>query len=97
MSNEQSIELVHSLLSAHCSPLSVLHGDRSGQRRIASSAHAVDLSVWQDVQVFGILYLSVIAGEMKRNVWALTYTPAMVVSIWGIWHATHWPPALPLL
>jgi hypothetical protein len=31
-------------------------------------AQAVDLSVWQDVQGFGILYFSVMAGVMKANV-----------------------------
>jgi len=31
-------------------------------------AHAVDLPVWQDVHEFGILYLSVMAGVMKRKV-----------------------------
>ena len=44
------------------------HGERSGQRRKASAAQAVDLSAWHDVQGFGILYLSVIAGVMKANV-----------------------------
>ena len=31
-------------------------------------AHAVSLSVWQEVHGLGILYLSVIAGVMKRKV-----------------------------
>src|SRR5713226_140654 len=35
---------------------SARHGERSGQCRIASAAHAVVLSVWQDVHGFGILY-----------------------------------------
>ncbi len=35
----------------------------------------VDLSVWQDVQGLGILYLSVIAGEMNLNVCELTKEP----------------------
>jgi hypothetical protein len=37
-------------------------GERSGQRRIASVAQAVDLSVWHEVQGLGMLYLSVIDG-----------------------------------
>jgi len=41
------------------------HGERPGQCRIASAAHAVVLSVWQDVHGLGILYLSVIAGAMN--------------------------------
>ena len=73
-----------SSLTAHGSLLSILHGDLSGQWRMASRAHAVDLSLWDDVQGFGIEYLSVIAGEMNRNVWALTLTPAVVVSIFGM-------------
>jgi hypothetical protein len=47
---------------------STRHGDRSGQRRKACVAHCVDLSLWQEVQGLGILYLSVIAGEMKAKV-----------------------------
>ena len=31
-------------------------------------AHAVDLSVWQEVHGFGILYFSVMDGVMKRKV-----------------------------
>ena len=52
-------------------------------------AHAVVLSVWQEVQGFGILYFSVIAGVMNANVCACTLTFAMVVSIAGMWQLTH--------
>ena len=45
-------------------------GEVSGQWLMASSAHAVDLSWWQEVQGLGILYRSVMAGEMNRKVWA---------------------------
>ena len=64
-------------------------GERSGQRRITSVAQAVDLSVWHDVQGLGILYLSVTAGVMNAKVCARTFTSAMVVSIFGMWQATH--------
>ena len=60
-----------------------------------SVAHAVLLSVWHEVQGFGILYLSVIAGVMNAKVCPCTFTSAMVVSIFGIWQATHWLAALP--
>ena len=65
-------------------PQSMRHGERSGQCRKASVAQAVVLSAWQVVQGFGILYLSVIAGVMKANVCARTFTSAIVVSILGI-------------
>ena len=48
----------------------MLQGEVSGQWLMASSAHAVDLSWWQEVQGLGILYRSVMAGEMNRKVWA---------------------------
>ena len=48
-------------------------------------AHLVDLSSWHDVQAFGILYLSVIAGVMNRKVCALTNEPGTpCVSIFGM-------------
>ena len=74
------------------------HADSSGQWLIASLAHAVFLSLWHDVHGFGIRYLSVISGAMKRNVCACTNvsgTPS--VSIAGMWQATHWLPRLPSL
>lgn len=46
------------------------HGERSGHLLNSFVAHAVDLSAWHDVHGFGILYLSVIAGLMNRNVCA---------------------------
>ena len=70
-------------------------GERSGQWRSASVAHAVVLSVWQEVQGFGILYFSVIAGVMNANVCACTLTFAMVVSIAGIWQLAHSLPGVP--
>jgi hypothetical protein len=60
-------------------------------------AQAVVLSEWHEVQGFGILYLSVIAGVIKANVCALTFTSAIVVSIFGIWQATQLLPADPFL
>ena len=74
---------------------SALQADRSGHCRIASFAHAVVLSEWHVVQGFGIWYFSVIEGVMNANVCALTFTSAIVVSIFGIWHATHALPAEP--
>ena len=76
---------------------SMRQGDSSVQWRMASAAQAVFLSMWQDVHGFGILYLSVIAGVMKANVWALTKTPGIVTSIFGMWHATHALPVEPSL
>jgi len=53
-------------------------------------AQSVDLSVWQDVQGLGILYLSVIAGEMNLKVCELTKLPGTPwASIFGMWQATH--------
>lgn len=70
----------------------IRQGERSGHRRIASVAQAVDLSAWHDVQGLGILYSSVMPGVMKANVCARTLTSAIVVSIFGMWQATHWLP-----
>jgi hypothetical protein len=64
---------------------------------MASVAQAEDLSVWQDVQGLGILYLSLMAGVMNAKVCARTFTSAMVVSIFGMWQATHWLPGEPAL
>jgi len=74
--------------------LSPRHGDTPDQFRNASRAHAVDLSVWQDVQGFGILKSSVIFGVMNANVWLRTLTLAMVCSIFGMWQAMQSLPAL---
>lgn len=53
-------------------------------------AHAVVWSLWHDVQAFGILYFSVMAGVMNRKVCALTKEPGTPsLSIFGIWQATH--------
>ncbi len=76
---------------------SALHGDRSGQCRKISVAQAVVLSAWHDVQGFGILYLSVIAGVMKANVCERTFTSAIVVAIFGMWQAMQLLPAEPFL
>ena len=59
-------------------------GEPSGQCCKVSVAQAVDLSVWQVVQGFGILYFSVIAGVMNANVCERTFTSAIVVAIFGI-------------
>lgn len=64
---------------------------------MASAAHAVFLSEWQDVQAFGILYLSVMAGVMNENVCARTNTPGISASIFGMWQATQAAPAEPSL
>ena len=55
------------------------------------------LSVWQEVQGFGIWYLSVIAGDINANVCTRTFTSPSVVAIFGMWHATHWLPVEPFL
>ena len=61
------------------------HGDVVLQVRSSFVAQSVDLSAWQDVQAFGILYLSVIAGEMNLKVWDLTNEPGMPwVAIFGM-------------
>lgn len=60
-------------------------------------AQAVVLSAWHEVQGFGVLYLSVIAGVMKAKVWDLTFTSAIVVSIFGIWQAMQLLPGEPFL
>lgn len=59
-------------------------GEPSGQYCKVSVAQAVDLSVWQVVQGFGILYFSVIAGVMNAKVCERTFTSAIVVAILGI-------------
>jgi hypothetical protein len=52
---------------------------------MADVAQSVDLSLWQDVQALGILYLSVMAGVMNRNVCDETNAPGTPwVSIFGI-------------
>ncbi len=57
---------------------------------ISFVAQSVDLSVWQEVQGLGILYLSVIAGETNLKVCELTKVPGTPwLSIFGMWHATH--------
>lgn len=49
-----------------------LYSSRQGERSVhwlkAFVAHAVVLSEWHDVHALGILYLSVMAGLIKRNV-----------------------------
>jgi hypothetical protein len=40
-------------------------------------------------------YLSVIAGDKTANVCARTFTSPSVVTIFGMWHATHWLPVEP--
>jgi hypothetical protein len=56
----------------HCP---TLHGDVVFQVLNSFVAQSVDLSVWQDVQGLGILYLSVIDGEMNLKVCELTKVP----------------------
>lgn len=60
------------------------HGETFDHWFSASVAQVVLLSLWQEVQGFGMPYFSVIEGEMKSNVWLRTLTSAMVVAISGI-------------
>ncbi|HZL28807.1 MAG TPA: hypothetical protein VFC39_19935, partial [Acidobacteriaceae bacterium] len=60
------------LIVPHCP---TRHGEVVFQLSNSLLAQSVDLSVWQDVQGFGILYLSVIAGVMNLNVCELTNEP----------------------
>jgi hypothetical protein len=63
----------------------IRHGDVVFQVIISFVAQSVDLSVWQDVQAFGVLYLSVIAGEMNLKVCELTNAPGTPwVAIFGM-------------
>ena len=71
------------------------HGENSGQVLSASLTHGTVLSVWQLLQAFGILNVSVASGGMNWNVWLRTLTSAMVCSIFGMWQATHSLPAEP--
>jgi hypothetical protein len=55
-------------------------------------AQSLDLSVWQDVQGLGILYLSVIDGEMNLKVCELTKVRGTPwVSIFGMWQVSRCP------
>ena len=88
-------ESVEPRVSLHCP---TRHGEVVFQVTSSFVAQSVDLSVWQDVQGLGILYLSVMAGEMNLKVCELTKVPGTPwVSIFGIWHATHRLPGLPSL
>ena len=64
------------------------HSTRQGETLVhwlmASSAHAVLLSVWQEVHGFGTPYRSVMAGDTNRNVWLRTFTEAIVWAICGM-------------
>jgi hypothetical protein len=60
------------LSSGHCP---TRHGDVVCQVISSFVAQSVDLSVWQEMQGLGILYLSVIAGEMNLKVCELTKVP----------------------
>ncbi len=51
------------------------HGDVVFQVVSSFVAQSVDLSVWQEVQGLGILYLSVIAGELNLKVCERTNVP----------------------
>src|ERR1700730_17986964 len=76
-------------------PAAMRQGDRSFQLFNAWVVHAVVLSVWHRLHALGICSASVSAGVMNLKVWARTFTSAIVCSILGMWHATHWLPALP--
>lgn len=74
-------------VSLHCP---TRHGDVVFQVISSFVAQSEDLSVWQDVQGLGILYLSVMAGEMNLKVCELTNAPGTPwASIFGMWQATH--------
>src|SRR4029078_11466339 len=73
------------------------HGERSCQVLRTPVAQAVVLSLWHRLQAFGIFNASLSDGEIKRKVWARTFTSAMVCSIFGMWQAMHSLPALPSL
>ena len=72
-------------------------GEVFGHRFKASVAQAVDLSAWHTLHGLGIFRVSVLAGEIKRNVWLRTFTLVIVWAILGMWQATHSLPALPAL
>jgi hypothetical protein len=65
-------QAVEPTVSLHCP---TRHGDVVFQVISSFVAQSVDLSVWQDVQGLGILYLSVIAGEVNLKVCELTNVP----------------------
>ena len=71
-----------SIAFAHCP---TRQGEVDFQLNSSLFDQSVDLSVWQDVQGFGILYLSVIAGVMNWKVCELTNEPGTpCVSIFGM-------------
>jgi hypothetical protein len=75
-------QAVEPAVSLHCP---TRHGDVVVQVIRFFVAQSVDLSVWQDVQGLGILYLSVIAGEMNLKVCELTKAPGTpCVSTFGM-------------
>src|SRR6185437_14812558 len=79
--------VVEPMVFLHCP---IRHGEVVLQVVNSFVAQSVDLSVWQDVQGLGILYLSVIAGEMNLKVCELTKVPGTPwVSIFGMWQVTH--------
>ena len=70
--------------------LPTLQGDTFDHFSNSDAAQPVVLSEWQELQGFGILYLSVIAGVMNWNVWDRTNEPGTPsLSIFGMWQAMH--------
>ena len=68
----------------------IRHGDVFVHVSNSLVAHSVDLSLWHDVQAFGIWYLSDIAGAMNLKVCELTNDPGTPsAAIFGMWQATH--------
>jgi len=65
-------QAVEPIVPLHCP---IRHGDVVFQVISSFVAQSVDLSVWQDVQGLGILYLSVIPGQMNLKVCELTNVP----------------------
>ena len=55
----------------------------------AVAADSFVRSRWQVVHGFGMPYLAVSEGEIKRNVWLRTFTFEIVRAICGIWQSTH--------
>src|SRR5262249_40112105 len=54
------------------------HGENCGQLFSVSLAHWTVLSVWHELQEFGIFSVSVAAGGMNLKVWLRTLMSAMV-------------------
>src|SRR5579871_1041191 len=63
----------------------ILHGDTFAQPFSAFVTNSGPSFVWQVAQALGTFSVSVVAGVMNLNVWALTLISAIVCSIFGMW------------